>query len=662
MYRIFRPACLLACIGLFSGLSTAHAADEPDYVLENTQIPLASAARGSTDDELHELDALEPAIAISPEHGVALAVWVADDTSTFAVDDDDTTARRLVNDEFEVYSGLVRVDSLAIVEGKRRVSTMGNDAETGAAKRQLYAARNPAVAWNPVAEEFLVVWEGDDDTAPLVDGEFEIFARRVDAEGRAVGDRIRISVMGDDTATDSAQRALYDATHPSVTVNPVTGEYLVTWQGDDDTAPLVDEKIEIFGRLLDSEGVPVASQFRISTTGADADAVQPDAVFNPVASAFFVAWQADAVDEQNEIFLQQLDAQGALVGTSVQVSAMGAAGDALSPTLAVDPDIGTMLVAWHGDVVAAPLVDDELEIHGSLCDAVATCQPQFRISTMGLESETSSATRKASVAKNTAAAWSATDQHFLVTWSGDTPEGVLVDDEFEIFGAFVEPDGTIPVDEIRISIQGNDAEDTASERVPFGAGKPAVAYGNGNFLTVWEGDTNLSGGLNDRMIVFAQRVAATHTQLELRVPRISGDRRVPDPVEVTLTVTNAGDAIATNSRITATLSEESFPYAWQGCASVTTDGVCELGDVAPDEVVELKLVLTTDHIELGDEQGTVISFHARTDRALVNPAYALLQIFVGVTLEVDGGSGAVDLFWLLLLPGVLLVSSRRRER
>lgn len=40
-----------------------------------------------------------------------------------------------------------------------------------------YRAWDPAVAYNPTYDEYLVVWAGDDDTAPLVDEEFEIFGQ-----------------------------------------------------------------------------------------------------------------------------------------------------------------------------------------------------------------------------------------------------------------------------------------------------------------------------------------------------------------------------------------------------------------------------------------------------------------------------------------------------
>src|SRR4051812_11534462 len=61
-----------------------------------------------------------------------------------------------------------------------------------------YEADNPVVAYNPVANEYLVVWSADHVDATLVDEEFEIFAQRVSASGALLGARIRVSDMGPD--------------------------------------------------------------------------------------------------------------------------------------------------------------------------------------------------------------------------------------------------------------------------------------------------------------------------------------------------------------------------------------------------------------------------------------------------------------------------------
>jgi len=41
-----------------------------------------------------------------------------------------------------------------------------------------YRAWYPAVAYNSAEDEYLVVWQGDDNTAPLVDEEYEIYGQR----------------------------------------------------------------------------------------------------------------------------------------------------------------------------------------------------------------------------------------------------------------------------------------------------------------------------------------------------------------------------------------------------------------------------------------------------------------------------------------------------
>ena len=46
----------------------------------------------------------------------------------------------------------------------------------------LYDGFHPSVAYNPMRNEYLVVWQGDDNVGGLVDNEFEIFSQRMDAD------------------------------------------------------------------------------------------------------------------------------------------------------------------------------------------------------------------------------------------------------------------------------------------------------------------------------------------------------------------------------------------------------------------------------------------------------------------------------------------------
>ncbi len=129
-----------------------------------------------------------------------------------------------------------------------RISDMGPDGDVNFAASILTSWDEPAVAYNSTADEYLVVWNGDDDSAGLADDEFEIYGQRLDAlTGAEVGTNdFRISDMGPDG------RARSDAESPAVAYNPNADEYLVVWVGDDDTGALADGEGEIYAQRLDA--------------------------------------------------------------------------------------------------------------------------------------------------------------------------------------------------------------------------------------------------------------------------------------------------------------------------------------------------------------------------------------------------------------------------
>jgi hypothetical protein len=157
---------------------------------------------------------------------------------------------------------------------------------------QSFAGRVPAVAYNASADEYLVVWHGDDDMGSLVDGEREIFGQRLDGStGLEIGaNDFRISDMGPDGEVG------FFAWLPAVAYNTSADEYLVVWMGDDDMGSLVDGETEIFGQRLDgSTGLEIgANDFRISDMGPDGDiafGVAYNALpANPRADEYLVIW------------------------------------------------------------------------------------------------------------------------------------------------------------------------------------------------------------------------------------------------------------------------------------------------------------------------------------------------------------------------------------
>ena len=116
----------------------------------------------------------------------------------------------------------------------------------GPQRRRQLAGLYPSVAYSSTDDQWLVVWSGDDDTAPLVNGEEEIFGQRLTGAGVEGGTNdFRISDMGPNSSTVNA------GSTPSVACRLADNQWLVTWYGDDNSPPLVDNELEIFGQRLD---------------------------------------------------------------------------------------------------------------------------------------------------------------------------------------------------------------------------------------------------------------------------------------------------------------------------------------------------------------------------------------------------------------------------
>ena len=424
-----------------------------------------------------------------------------------------------------------------------RISFMGPNGSTA------YAGHGSAVAYNPTAGEYLVVWYGDDDTAPLVNDEFEIFGQRLSLGGAPLGGRIRVSAQGADgnpASTAAAPTVAYNATaneylvawigeigttddreiwgrrlsaagarlggsddlqvsgmgpdgnpaygalNPSIAYNPNANEYLVVWWGDDDTAPLVDGEFEIFGQRLTAAGAPTGTDdFRISEQGADGNPASsvafPSIAYNQTANEYLVAWQGEiGTTNDVEIWSQRLSATGAEVGgNDLQVSGMGPDGNpaftAGLPKVAANPTADEYLVVWHGDDDAGPLVDDEFEIFGQRLTAAGaqTGTNDFRISDMGPDASKNFAAYLPSVAANPTA------NEYLVSWEGDDDIAPLVDDEFEVFGQRLTAAGAqTGMNDFRISRQGPDGNKD------YGTWSTSVASApsRNEYLVAWAGD------------------------------------------------------------------------------------------------------------------------------------------------------------------------------
>ena len=493
-------------------------------------------------------DAWDAEVAYNSHDNRYLVVWHGEDD-----------AGALVNDEYEIYGQRLDADGDPVGTDDFRLSDMGPDGNTD------YEAGASAVAYGSTANEYLVVWYGDDNTAPLVDDEYEIFGQRLSASGSQVGTNdFRISDMGGDDRCD--------AFAPAVAYNSQDHEYLVVWHGDDDASPLVDGENEIFGQRVNAAtGARIGLAFRISDMGPDGDinfdAYYPDAAYNSQNNEYLVVWYSDddrgiLVDEELEIWGQRLDADGSPLGDNdFRISSMGpdgsAAYDAVRPAVAYNSLANEYLVVWRGDTNTPPLVGEDFEIFGQRLNA--TGRPvgtnDFRISDMGPDGISRYNAHYPAVAYNS------TDNEYLVVWYGDDNTAPLVDGENEIFGQRLDAGGNaVGTNDFRISRMGPDGD------AAYGAFDPAVAYNStdNEYLVVWYGDDHTAPLVNDESEIFGQRLDATGGELGTNDFRIS--RMGPD-----------GDAAcdAIRPAVTYNSTDNEYLVVWEGDA---------LGALADDEV------------------------------------------------------------------------------
>jgi hypothetical protein len=436
--------------------------------------------------------AFRPAVAYNSTANQYLVVWYGDDDSL-----------GLADGEFEIYGQ--RLDAAGTAIGTAfRISTMGGDGSP------TFFARNPEVVYNSASNEYLVVWEGEDNVGGLVAGEAEIFGQLIDASGQQIGpDDFRISDMGPNGHTG------YDAFNPAAACNHAANQYLVVWEGDDNANGLVANEFEIFGQLIAATtGQQIgANDLRVSMTGANGaaqfDAAEPAAVYNAIDDEYLVVWHSDGpplLDEKIEIRGQRIDAP---TGSRVEIddfviSSMGDPGDiasgAASPAVAYDANDNSYLVAWHGDDPDGNLVDNEFEIFARLV-TFPLAGSQFRVSDMGTaDGDSKFDARWAVAACNTAG------NEFVVLWDGDDNTGPLVDDESEIYGQRLAAATTVETgaNDFRISSAGGDGDHT------YDAGSAAVAYNsiNKEYLVVWEGDDDIEPLVDGELEIFGQRIDA----------------------------------------------------------------------------------------------------------------------------------------------------------
>jgi hypothetical protein len=258
--------------------------------------------------------ALSAAVAYNPDRDEFLVVWHADDASL-----------GLGDKEFEISGQRLAADG-TLLGSAFRISSMGDNST-------LFGAFNPAVAYDPVNEKYLVVWDADDNSGMLVNNEFEVYGRLIPGDGMGLGDpkaeQFRISVMGMDGDASPSGR------FPKVAANSENGGFLVVWQGDGPHDGTLADEFEIYAQSVSGVNGALGTQLRVTSVPGDAsfDARTPALAYDPVNDLFLTLWVQNNFNPmaqlESEVFGRAVSAAGpTLLGMAdTRISTMGGDGD-----------------------------------------------------------------------------------------------------------------------------------------------------------------------------------------------------------------------------------------------------------------------------------------------------------------------------------------------
>ena len=178
---------------------------------------------------------------------------------------------------------------------------------------------------------FTIVWQSED-----LDGSgYDIFARRFEVDGEAVGSEYRVN---DRTIAG-------DHGKPGLAIDPDDGSTVIVWQGPD-----IDGS-GVFGRRYNPAGNPVGGEFQLNTFMA-LDQVSPTISMN-ASGEFVVAWvsdhraEFDPTDTEKSIFAQWFNRNGETVGEEFLVHSIQPEFEAQEHAdVAMDPD-GNFVIVWQ---------------------------------------------------------------------------------------------------------------------------------------------------------------------------------------------------------------------------------------------------------------------------------------------------------------------------
>lgn len=174
------------------------------------------------------------------------------------------------------------------------------------------------------AGQFTVVWD--------CNGSGNIRGRQISPDGVPLGSDFVVS----SAATNG------DRLYPSVAADD-DGDFVVVW-GDFGVAGDADETIQ--GRRYNSDGTPISGQFRANIQNTEYSQERPDVAVNPLTGDFLVTWESiEPGFSSDDIRVGRFNSSG--VGLGELIVNTYTSGFQQWPSIEVEPN-GRFTVAWSG--------------------------------------------------------------------------------------------------------------------------------------------------------------------------------------------------------------------------------------------------------------------------------------------------------------------------
>jgi hypothetical protein len=298
------------------------------------------------------------------------------------------------------------------------------------------ARTHPAVAYNAVANQYLVVWDYEEAA-----DNHDTWARKIKPDGSTDGGTYQIN-------TDAS-----DEIRPALIAYPASsgGRYLLVWSGNHSGT------YNIIGRRLDSAGAVSGNAFGISlgTDEGTGNEFLPDLALDRDEDLALVVWDYQPASGDQSIYGRLIDINNMANPRGTWLAISDGAGDQYAPAVTYNDAAGEYLVVW----------DDGNDLFGQRVDGDASAVAQDFVISQAPNAQWFGAVAFGG-------------DRYLAVWGDYRSAGP------DIFGQFVSQAGELLGDEIGLS--------PAFLNQQF----PALAYGSAQqqWLVVWEDDhTGLRG-------------------------------------------------------------------------------------------------------------------------------------------------------------------------